>query len=205
MDNGLFLLFLFISGPFHYLLMIHHLKTDREIKGIFRDGQAILQRLEYFFGPIEALRLHLIKGLIIHPREGYMRFRITKNNEGSIYSMIVSGEIDDDAGWDVLQIAQTMLNMPHCTELIIDLRSAMIDEDVTIFNTDTLVSVFEEGLLRKDSTLVIRCFDDHEIRLSSDQQLLETPEKFTNVGINEAKFYGRVMKWLEKEARFMIN
>ncbi len=134
-----------------------------------------------------------------------MRFRITKNNEGSVYSMIVSGEMDDDAGWDVLQIAQTMLNMPHCTELIIDLRSAMMDGDFSLFNTDTLVSVFEEGLLRKDCALVIRCGDDHEIRLCSDQLLLEPPDQFTNVGINEAKFYGRVMKWLEQEARFMIN
>jgi hypothetical protein len=134
-----------------------------------------------------------------------MRFRIKKNDDGTTYSIIVSGVMDDDAGWDILQIAQTMLNMPHCTELIIDLRSAVIDEDLSVLNTDTLASVFEEGLLKKDSTLLVRFLDDSEIRLCSDQLPLEPTVYYTNVTIDEAKFYGRAMKWLEQEARLLAN
>ncbi len=134
-----------------------------------------------------------------------MRFRIKKENDGTVYSIVVSGEVDDDAGWDILQIAQTMLNMPHCRELIIDLRSAVIDDELSVLNTDTLVSVFEEGLLKKDSTLLVRFLDDSEIRLCSDQLPLEPAICYTNVSIDEAKFYGRAMKWLEQEARFWAN
>jgi hypothetical protein len=134
-----------------------------------------------------------------------MRFRIKKNNDGKTYSILVSGEMDDNAGWDILQIAQTMLNMPHCKELIVDLRSAVIDEELSVLNTDTLVSVFEEGLLKKDSTLRVRFRDDSEIRLCSDQLPLEQTVSYTNVSIDEAKFYGRAMKWLEQEARFLAN
>ena len=134
-----------------------------------------------------------------------MRFRITKNNAGSIYSIVVSGEVDDDAGWDILQIAQTMLNMPHCRELIIDLRSTLIEDGLSVFNTDTLASVFEEGLLKKDSALVIRYLDDYEIRLCSDQLPLEPSSGYAYVNINEAKFYGQAMKWIEREARFLLN
>jgi len=134
-----------------------------------------------------------------------MRFRIRKDNDKTAYSIIVSGEMDDDAGWDILQIAQTMLNMPHCRELVIDLRSAVIDEELSVLNTDTLVSVFEEGLLKKDSTLLVRFHDESEIRLSSDQLPLEPMLCYANVSIDEAKFYGRAMKWLEQEARFLAN
>lgn len=134
-----------------------------------------------------------------------MRFRITKNNDGSVYAIIVSGVVDDEAGWDILQIGQTMLSRPHCTELIIDLRLAMINEELSVFNTDTLLSIFEDGLMQKDRTLVIRCFDDQEIRLCSNQQLLKPAVAPGSMGISEAKFYGRVMKWLEREAGFMIN
>lgn len=134
-----------------------------------------------------------------------MRFRITKNNDGSVCTIIVSGLVDDDTGWDILQIGQTMLGMPHCAELIIDLRLAMISEELSIFNTDTLLSIFEEGLMKKDRSLVIRCYDDQEIRLCSDQQLLKPAVEATDMGISEAKFYGRMIKWLEREARFMIN
>lgn len=134
-----------------------------------------------------------------------MRFRIRKDNDKTTYSIIVSGEMDDDAGWDILQIAQTMLNMTHCRELVIDLRSAVIDEDLSVLNTDTLVSVFEEGLLKKDSTLLVRFNDESEIRLSSDQLPLEPMLCYANVSIDEAKFYGRAMKWLEQEARFLAN
>jgi hypothetical protein len=134
-----------------------------------------------------------------------MRFRITKNNEGSVYSIVVSGELDDDGGWDILQIAQTMLNMPHCRELIIDVRSAMIDDELSVFNTDNLTSVFEENLLRKDSALVVRFRDESEICLCSDQLPLEEPPAFVNVSINEAKFFGRAMKWVEQEARFLVH
>jgi len=134
-----------------------------------------------------------------------MRFRITKNNDGSVYAIVVSGEMDDDAGWDILQIGQTMLSMPHCTELLIDLRSALISEDFSVFTTDTLLAVFEGGLMQKDRTLVIRCADDQEIRLCSDQQLLVPVVDSASVVSNEARFYSRVMKWLEQESRFMIN
>jgi hypothetical protein len=134
-----------------------------------------------------------------------MRFRIRKDHDGTAYTIVVSGEMDDDAGWDILQIAQTMLNMPHCKELIIDLSSAVIDEDISVLNTDTLVSVFEEGLLKKDSTLLLRFHDESEIRLSSDQLPLEPTECYANVSMDEAKFYGRAMKWLEQEVRFLAN
>jgi len=134
-----------------------------------------------------------------------MRFRITKNNDGSTYSIVVSGNMDEDAGWDILQIAQTMLNMPRCKELTIDVRSALIYEDLSVFNTDTLASVFEEGLLRKDCALVVLYRNNNEIRLCSDQLPLESPPGFANVSINEAKFFGRAMKWLELEARLLIN
>ena len=134
-----------------------------------------------------------------------MRFRITKNNEGSVYSIVVSGELDDDGGWDILQIAQAMLNMAHCRELIIDVRSAMIDDELSVFNTDTLTSVFEENLLRKDSALVVRFRDESEICLCSDQLPFEEPPAFVNVSINEAKFFGRAMKWVEQEARFLVH
>lgn len=134
-----------------------------------------------------------------------MRFRIMKNSDGLVYSIVVSGEIDDDAGWDILQVAQAMLSMPRCRELIIDLRSAEIDEELSVLNTDTLVSVFEEGMLLKDSTLVVRFLDDSEIRLCSDQLPLEPITAYANVSIDEAKFYGKAMKWLEQEARLLTN
>lgn len=134
-----------------------------------------------------------------------MRFRITKNNDGSVYVIVVSGEVDDEAGWDILQIGQTMLSMPHCTELVIDLRSALIDEEFSVFTTDTLLAVFEGGLMQKDRTLVIQCSDDQEIRLCSDQQLLSPAVATVSPGGTEARFYSRVMKWLERESRFMIN
>lgn len=134
-----------------------------------------------------------------------MRFRITKNSDGSVYSIIVSGEIDDDAGWDVLQIAQVMLNMSTCRELIVDVRGAVIDDELSVFNTDTMVSVFEEGLLRKDSALTVRFRDESELRLCSDQLPLAVPQGYVDVSMNEAKFFGRAMKWVEQEARFMMH
>jgi len=134
-----------------------------------------------------------------------MRFRIMKTNAGTTCSIVVSGELDDDAGWDLLQISQTMLGMPHCRELIIDLRAAVIDVDLTVLNTDTLASVFEEGLLLKDSALIIRFRDDSEIRLCSDQLPLEPVASYANVCLDEAKLYGRAMQWLEQEARLLAN
>jgi hypothetical protein len=128
-----------------------------------------------------------------------------KNNDGTVYTVVVSGELDDDAGWDLLQIAQTMLLMPHCRELIVDLRAATLDEDLSVLNTDTLASVFEEGLLLKDSTLTLRFRDDSEIRLCSDQLPLEPVVSYANVSLDEAKFYGKAMKWLEQEARLLAN
>lgn len=134
-----------------------------------------------------------------------MRFRINKNNEGSIYTIIVSGEMDDDGSWDVLQVAQTMLGMPRCRELIIDLQAAVHDEEYSIFNSDTLVSVFEEGLLNKDCSLVVRFSEKEEIRFSSDQLPFENLPVFTNVTIDEAKFFGKAMKWLGQEVRLLVN
>jgi hypothetical protein len=134
-----------------------------------------------------------------------MRFRIRKNNEGTVYSIVVSGGLDDDAGWDIFQVAQTMLNMDHCRELVIDLRSAVIDEELSVLNTDTLASVFEEVLLKKDSTLFIRFRDDSEIRLCSDQLPLKPTLSYVDVRMDEAKFYGRAMKWIEQEARFFAH
>jgi len=134
-----------------------------------------------------------------------MRFRIMKKNGGLGYTIVVSGEMDDDAGWDLLQIAQTMLLMPHCRELVVDLRAAVLDEELSVLNTDTLASVFEEGLLLKDSVLIVRFRDDSEIRLSSDQRPLEPVVPYAEVRIDEAKFYGRAMKWLMQEARLLAN
>lgn len=134
-----------------------------------------------------------------------MRFRIRKNNDGTVYIIVVTGGMDDDAGWDILQVAQTMLNMPHCRELIIDLRSVVIDEELSVLNTDTLASVFEEVLLKKDSTLFIRFRDDSEIRLCSDQLPLKPTVFYVDVRMDEAKFYGRAMKWIEQEARFFVH
>ena len=134
-----------------------------------------------------------------------MRFRITKNQEGTTYSIVVSGEINDDSCWDLLQVAQTMLHMPHCRELIIDLRAADIDEDVSVLNTDTLVSVFEEGLLLKDSALTLRLGDDSEIRFCSDQLPLKPAHLYEDVRMDAAKVYIRAMKWLEQEARLLAN
>ena len=134
-----------------------------------------------------------------------MRFRIKKNNDGSIYTILVAGEMDDDGSWDVLQVAQTMLGMPHCKELIIDLQAAIVDEDFSVFNSDTLVAVFEEGLLKKDCTLTIRFNETEEVRFTSDQLPLEIPPVFTSVTIDEAKFFGKAMKWLGQEARLLVN
>ncbi|ADW17694.1 hypothetical protein Despr_1540 [Desulfobulbus propionicus DSM 2032] len=134
-----------------------------------------------------------------------MRFRISKQNDGTAYSIVVTGELTDDTAWDILQIAQTMLGMAQCRELVIDLRSAVLDEELSVFNTDILVSVFEEGLLKKDSSLVLRFRDESEIRLCSDQLPLEARPLFANVPLDEAKFYGRALKWLEQEARFLVN
>ena len=134
-----------------------------------------------------------------------MRFRITKNQEGTTYSIIVSGEINDDSCWDLLQVAQTMLHMPHCRELIIDLRAADIDDDVAVLNTDTLVSVFEEGLLLKDSALTLRLGHDSEIRFCSDQLPIKPTHLYEDVRMDAAKVYIRVMKWLEQEARLLAN
>ena len=134
-----------------------------------------------------------------------MRFRITKNQEGTTYSIVVSGEINDDSCWDLLQVAQTMLHMPRCRELIIDMRAADIDDEVSVFNTDTLVSVFEEGLLLKDSALTLRLRDGHEIRFSSDQLPLKPMHSYENVPMDDAKVYIRAMKWLAQEARLLAN
>jgi hypothetical protein len=134
-----------------------------------------------------------------------MRFRIRKNNDSSVYSIVVSGILDDDGGWDILQIAQTMLGMTRCRELIIDLRAATIDEGLSVFTTDTLLSVFEERLMEKDAALIIRHRHDSEIRLYSDQLPLRPTAGFVNVHLNEAKFFVRAMKWLEQEARFLVH
>ena len=134
-----------------------------------------------------------------------MRFRIKKNNDGSAYAIVVFGVMDDAAGCDILQVAQTMLNRPLCTELIIDFRSALLKEDFSVFNTDTLTSVFEEVLLKKDSVLIIRYHNDLEIRFSSDQLPLQPLSAMTRKRLDEAKFFSKVMRWLDQEARFMIN
>ena len=134
-----------------------------------------------------------------------MRFRIKKNNDGSAYAIVVSGVMDNEAGWDILQVAQTMLNRPLCTELLIDLRSVRVREDFSVFNTETLVSVFEGGLLQKDSALVIRYRDDNEIRFCSDQLPLDPSSALTKARFEESKFVGKVMRWLDQEARLLIN
>ena len=134
-----------------------------------------------------------------------MRFRIKKNNEGTIYAIVVSGAMDDAAGWDVLQVAQTLLNRPLCQELTIDLRSAPLSEDLALFDAETLASVFEEAMLQKDSVLIIRYRNDNEIRFCSDQLPLQPPSAYAKASISEAKYFSKVMKWLDREARFLIN
>ncbi len=134
-----------------------------------------------------------------------MRFRVAKNNDGSVYSIVVSGILDEDAGWDLLQISQVMLSMPHCSELVIDLRSALIYDDLSVFTTDILASALEESLMKKDSSIIVRYHDNHEIQLYSDQLPLKPSTDFTNVSLDQAKFFGKAMKWLEQEARLLAN
>jgi len=143
--------------------------------------------------------------VIGNPMEGSMRFRIVKEKGGEVFLIVVSGEIDEDSGWDLLQVAQTMMLMPNCRELVIDLLGAKIEDELSIFSTDTLASVFEENLLDKDSALVIRFGDNDEIRLCSGQMPLEPVQPYVNVRLDEAKMYGRAMQWLEREVRLLIN
>ena len=98
-----------------------------------------------------------------------MRLRIKKNSDGSVFTVVVTGAMDDSQAWDMLLVAQTMLGMARCRELVLDLRDAFVDEEVTVFNTDTLMSVFEEALCLKDRTVVIYQPSEGEIRISSDQ------------------------------------
>ena len=130
-----------------------------------------------------------------------MRFRISKNQDGTVRTIIVSGAMDEESGWDLLQVAQIMLAMERCRELVVDLQAAVIDEEVTVFNSDTLVSVFEERLCAKDCAVVFRCADGNEIRMQSGLSPLPTMPAFTSVSLGEARFYGRAMRWLEQEAR----
>ena len=132
-----------------------------------------------------------------------MRFRIRKNQDGTVRTIIVSGAMDEESGWDLLQVAQIMLAMERCRELVVDLQAAVIDEEVTVFNSDTLVSVFEERLCAKDCAVVFRCADGNEIRMQSGLSPLPTMPAFTSVSLGEARFYGRAMRWLEQEARLL--
>ena len=134
-----------------------------------------------------------------------MRFRIRKSKNGSDCTIVVTDEMDKDAGWDVLAVAQTMLNLPLCTELILDFRSVVIVEELSMFHLDTLAAVFEEGLLQKDSAVVIRYREDKEIRFCSDQRLLEPSAVFAPMSVNEARFFGRPMDWLAPDPRFLVN
>lgn len=134
-----------------------------------------------------------------------MRFRINKHRDKSAYSIVVSGEVNDDSSWDLLMIAQTMLSMPSCQELVIDLRDATIDDDVSGLNTDTLVSVFEEGLLFKNRVLTVRIHDDHEFSLYSDAKPMTQTCYYTDVRLDTAKMYCKAMKWLEQEARMLTH
>jgi hypothetical protein len=136
-------------------------------------------------------------------KEEGMRFRIRKNEDGSVYTIVVSGEMDDESGWDLLQVAQVMLAMPRCRELVVDLQAAIIDEEVTVFNSDTLVSVFEERMFTKDCTVVFRCADGNEICISSGREPLEMAPAFANVSLQEARRYGRALRWLAQEARML--
>ena len=146
------------------------------------------------------------KGMVTgNPMEGYMRFRIVKEKGGEVFLIVVFGEIDEDSGWDLLQVAQTMMLMPHCRELVIDVRGARTEDELSIFSIDTLISVFEENLLEKDSALVVRFGDSDEIRLCSGQMTLESVQPYVNVRLDEAKTYGRAMQWLEQEARLLAN
>ncbi len=134
-----------------------------------------------------------------------MRFRISKNQDGTVRTIIVSGAMDEESGWDLLQVAQIMLAMERCRELVVDLQAAVIDEEVTVFNSDTLVSVFEERLCAKDCAVVFRCADGNEIRMQSGLSPLPTMPAFTSVSLGEARFYGRAMRWLEQEARLLAT
>ena len=134
-----------------------------------------------------------------------MRFRISKNQDGTVRTIIVSGAMDEESGWDLLQVAQIMLAMERCRELVVDLQAAVIAEEVTGFNSDTLVSVFEERLCAKDCAVVFRCADGNEIRMQSGLSPLPTPHAFTSVSLGEARFYGRAMRWLEQEARLLAT
>ena len=134
-----------------------------------------------------------------------MRFRIRKNEDNTVFTMVVGGTMNEGNAWDMLLVAQTMLGMARCRELVLDLRGAVIEDEVTVFNTDTLMSVFEEGLCQQDRTVVLRHPGDQEIRISSDQLPLTASQEYEAVSVSEAKFFGRALQWLEQEARFLPN
>lgn len=134
-----------------------------------------------------------------------MRFRIAKDHNGQTYAIIVSGTLDDGGAWDILQIAQTMLSRPNCKELIIDLRPAEIDDDLTALNTEALASLFEESLMRKDSSLVVRFRDDSEIRLCSDQLPLMRLQPHPAFQFTEARYFGGIMPWFKQESRQLVH
>ncbi|MDX9835343.1 MAG: hypothetical protein RBT36_09060 [Desulfobulbus sp.] len=132
-----------------------------------------------------------------------MRFRIKKSQDGVVRTIVVSGTVDEESGWDLLQIAQIMLAMPSCQKLVVDLQGAIIDEEVTVLNSDTLVSVFEERLFVKNCTVVFRYRDGNEIHMQSGLSPLLNPPVFVSVPLGDARLYGRAMRWIEQEARLL--
>lgn len=134
-----------------------------------------------------------------------MRFRISKNHEAQVYTIMVSGEMNDDGGWDILQIAQTMLHLPNCQTLVIDLCNTLIDEEVTVLNLDILVSVFEEAVSMQDNTLIVRYRHDREIRCTADELTLGPRIPYYNVPLDEAKLCSRAMQWLGQEACLLAH
>lgn len=134
-----------------------------------------------------------------------MRFRISKHHETQVYTIMVRGEMNDDGGWDILQIAQTILHLPNCQTLVIDLCDTLIDEEVTVLNLDILVSVFEEAVSIQDTTLIVRYRHDREIRLTADALTLGPRMPYYNVPLGEAKLCSRAMQWLGQEASLLVH
>ena len=51
--------------------------------------------------------------------------------------------------------------------------------------------------------MVFRCADGNEICISSGREPLEMAPAFANVSLQEARRYGRALRWLAQEARML--
>ena len=125
-----------------------------------------------------------------------MRFRIRKNEDGSVYTIVVSGEMDDESGWDLLRVAQVMLAMPAAGNWWWTCRRAIIDGDrVQLRHPGVGVRGAD---VHQDCTVVFRCAEGNEICISSGREPLEMAPAFANVSLQEAGATARALRWLAR-------